>query len=225
VRRTKEQAEQTRQTIMAAALRTFNRHGISRTTMQEIAKAARVTRGAIYWHFQNKHELLRAIRQEVSLPLIDRSDFTLLSDRAADPLERVRRFLLDLVQAVEEDSRTRLTCQVMFFKCEYVGELKGELKEYARKNERVRKMLAQVYVEAYERNQLRAGLTPELAALETTVFLAGLMRLCLLDEGFIQLRKQASRLVAAHIDGRRIASAALGGAHGRRKSGPGDFRR
>lgn len=218
MRRTKEQAEQTRQKIMAAALRTFDRHGISRTTMQEIAKAARVTRGAVYWHFKNKHELLHAIRQEVSLPLIDRSDFTLLSDRAADPLERVQRFLLDLVRALEEDARTRLTFRVMSFKCEYVGALKGELKDHARKNERLRKMLVQVYAEARERDQLRTDLTPALAALETTVFLAGLLRLCLLDEGFTAVREHAPDLVAAHIEGRRTVSAALRRADGRRKS-------
>lgn len=203
MRRTKEQAEQTRRTIMAAALRTFNRRGISRTTIEEIATAARVTRGAIYWHFTNKHTLLRAIRDEVTLPLIDRSDFTLLIDRTADPLNRVQRFLLDLVHALEEDSRVRLAFSVMSFKCEYVGELKGELKEYARKNERVRKTLTQVYAEARDRKQLRAGLTPEMAALETTVFLAGLLRLCLLDEGLTKVRKQAPLLIAAHVEGRR----------------------
>ena len=203
MRRTKEQAEQTRRTIMAAALRTFNRRGISRTTIEEIATAARVTRGAIYWHFTNKYTLLRAIRDDVSLPLIDRSDFTLLIDRTADPLNRVQRFLLDLVRALEEDSRTRLAFSVMSFKCEYVGELKGELKEYARKNERVRKTLTQVYAEARDRKQLRAGLTPEMAALETTVFLAGLLRLCLLDEGLTKVRKQAPLLIAAHVEGRR----------------------
>lgn len=203
MRRTKKQAEQTRRSIMAAALRTFNRRGISRTTIEEIATAARVTRGAIYWHFTNKYTLLRAIRDEVSLPLIDRSDFTLLRDRTADPLNRVQRFLLDLVRALEEDSRARLAFSVMSFKCEYVGELKGELKEYARKNERVRKTLTQVYAEARDRKQLRAGLTPEMAALETTVFLAGLLRLCLLDEGLTKVRKQAPLLIAAHVEGRR----------------------
>ena len=188
---------------MTAALRMFNRHGISRTTLEEIATAAGVTRGAIYWHFKNKQQLLGAIREDVSLPLVDRSDLTLLSDRAKDPLERVERFLLDLVEVVEKDSRTRLAFSVMSFKCEYVGALKEELKEYARKNEWLRKTLAKVYTEARERNQLRAGLTPEMAALETTVFLAGLLRLMLLDEECAAVRSQATELVAVHVAGRR----------------------
>ncbi|HWI13830.1 MAG TPA: TetR family transcriptional regulator, partial [Burkholderiales bacterium] len=86
MRRTKEQAQQTRRNIMAAALRTFNRRGIAHTTMEDIAAAARVTRGAIYWHFAGKLALLRAIRDDVSLPLVDKADFTLLNDRESDPL-------------------------------------------------------------------------------------------------------------------------------------------
>jgi TetR/AcrR family acrAB operon transcriptional repressor len=203
MRRTKEQAEQTRRNIMAAALRTFSRRGIAHTTLEEIATAARVTRGAIYWHFADKQALVKAIRDDVALPLVDKADFTLLSDRESDPLERVQRFLGDLIHAIEASARTRQALCVMSFKCEYVGELKDELKEYARKNERLRKTLTEVYGEARDRGQLREGLTPELAALETTVFLAGLMRLSLMEAGCTLVREQAQQLIATHVAGRR----------------------
>jgi len=203
MRRTKEQAEQTRRNIMAAALRTFSRRGIAHTTLEEIATAARVTRGAIYWHFADKQALVKAIREDVALPLVDKADFTLLNDRESDPLERVQRFLGDLIHAIEGSVRTRQALCVMSFKCEYVGELKDELKEYARKNERLRQTLAEVYGEARDRGQLRDGLTPELAALETTVFLAGLMRLSLMEAGCTLVREQALQLIATHVAGRR----------------------
>jgi TetR/AcrR family transcriptional regulator, acrAB operon repressor len=206
MRRTKQEAEQTRRRIMAAALRTFDRRGIARTTMEHIAVAAGVTRGAIYWHFTDKQALVAAIRDDVSLPLIDRADFTLLHDRARDPLERVERFLLDLFRTLNEDSRTRLTFAIMSFKCEYVGELESELDEYARKIERAREQLTEVYTEAQNRSELRSGLTPELAALETTVFLAGLMRLCLLDDRGTSVRKRAEELITAHVTARRALS-------------------
>lgn len=206
MRRTREQAEQTRRKIMAAALRTFNRRGISSTTMEQIATAAGVTRGAVYWHFADKRSLLREIREDVSLPLVDRADFTLLNDRDSDPLERIERFLLDLMNAVETDKRIRQALCLLSFKCEYVGDLKGELTEYARKNEHLYKNLTEVYGEAQHRTQLRSGLTPSLAALETIVFLAGLMRLSLLEEGCTLVRAQATALIKTHIAGRRRAS-------------------
>jgi TetR/AcrR family transcriptional regulator, acrAB operon repressor len=205
MRRTKQEAEQTRRRIMSAALRTFDRHGIARTTMEHIADAAGVTRGAIYWHFADKQALLAAIRDDVSLPLIDRADFNLLSDRDREPLERVESFLLDVFRAVNEDSRTRLCFSVMSFKCEYVGALEAELDEYARKIERTRLQLTQVYQEARARKELRKGLTPDIAALETTVFLAGLMRLCLLDDRGTCVRTHTEQLIRAHVAARRPA--------------------
>ncbi len=208
MRRTKEQAEQTRRNIMAAALRTFSRRGIAHTTLEEIAAAARVTRGAIYWHFADKQALVKAIRDDVSLPLVDRADFTLLKDRNSDPLERVERFLADLVEAIESSARTRQALCVLSFKCEYVGELKGELKEYGRKNERLRQALTEVYGEARGRGQLREDLTPEIAALETVVFLAGLLRLSLMDAGCTLVREQAQQIIATHVRGRRRAQGA-----------------
>jgi TetR/AcrR family transcriptional regulator, acrAB operon repressor len=203
MRRTKKEAEQTRRRIMEAALRMFDQRGIARTTMEHIAEAAALTRGAIYWHFADKQALLRAIREDVSLPLVDRADFTLLSNREAEPLERIGRFLLDIIDAVDKDARTRLVCSVMSFKCEYVGELESELDDYARKIEHARRNLTQVYGEARARKQLRKGLKPDIAALETAVFLTGLIRLSLLDGHRVNVRRKARALVSAHIALRR----------------------
>lgn len=206
MRRTREEAEETRQAIMAAALRTFEERGISKTTLEHIALAAGVTRGAIYHHFVDKQAILAAIREAVSLPLIDRADFKLLSDRGGDPLERVQRFMLDLFRAIEEDATMRRAFAVMSFKCEYVGELEAELDEYVRKIVRTRNQLTEVYADAKARGDLRGCLSPELAALETTVFLAGLMRLCLLDDRRVGARQYAPELIHAHVTARRAAS-------------------
>jgi TetR/AcrR family transcriptional regulator, acrAB operon repressor len=205
MRRTKEEAERTRRQIMSAALNVFDQRGIARTTMEHIAAAAGVTRGAIYWHFSDKQALVKAVRDDVSLPLVDRADFTLLSGRETEPLERIERFLLDIINAVDKDRRTRLVCSVMSFKCEYVGDLEGELDEYARKLEHARKNLAQVYREAQARRQLRAGLKPEIAALETAMFLTGLIRLSLLDGHRANVRRNARALVESHIALRRAS--------------------
>lgn len=212
MRRTKQEAEQTRRRIMDAALRTFDQRGIARTTLEQIAAAAGVTRGAIYWHFSGKQALLREIREEVSLPLVDQSNFTLLNDTGKDPLECVERFLLDILSAVEKDDHTRLALSVMSFKCEYVGELESELEAYVRKNDQLRRALAQTYAKARGQRALRDDLSPRIAALATIAFLAGILRLWLLDESRVGVRKSARALVKAHVDGCRSspANACLG---------------
>ena len=61
VRRTKEEAQETRAQIIEAAERAFYKRGVARTTLADIAELAGVTRGAIYWHFNNKAELVQAL--------------------------------------------------------------------------------------------------------------------------------------------------------------------
>ena len=51
MRRTKEQAEQTRVAILEAAERLFLEKGVAQCSLEQIARAAGVTRGAVYWHF------------------------------------------------------------------------------------------------------------------------------------------------------------------------------
>lgn len=57
MRKTKEQAEQTRQKILNAARKMFFQNGVAKTSLEHIAKEAGVTRGAIYWHFKDKTAL------------------------------------------------------------------------------------------------------------------------------------------------------------------------
>ncbi len=78
MRRTKEEAARTRQAIVSAALACFDRYGIARSTLERIAACAGVSKGAIYHHFAGKREVLREIREQVSLPFLDEADTTLL---------------------------------------------------------------------------------------------------------------------------------------------------
>lgn len=64
-RKTKKQAQETRQQILDTALRVFSEHGVSATSLSDIATAAGVTRGAIYWHFKNKAEIFEIGRAHV----------------------------------------------------------------------------------------------------------------------------------------------------------------
>ncbi|HKY01671.1 MAG TPA: TetR family transcriptional regulator [Burkholderiales bacterium] len=203
MRRTKEEAEQTRRRIMAAALKTFQAKGIARTTLEQVAVAAGVTRGAVYWHFADKRSLVRAIREDVTLPLLDQSDFVLLQEEAAQPLERIERFLLHFIELLERDPRTRATLHVMSYKCEYVEEMARELQTFRKRHVGMRAHLAQVYTEARANGSLRKGVDPKLAAAETLVFLVGLLRLWLLEGQAQGTRSMARQLVAAHVDGRR----------------------
>ena len=203
MRRTKQEAARTRQGIVEAALACFDRHGIAHTTLEQIASEANVTKGAVYWHFRGKREILHAIREEVSLPLLDRADCTLLSHAERPPLERVARFLQGMLETVETDRRTRRALTVMQFKCEYADDLAQELDDMNRNNDRLVKALENTYEEARKAGALAPALAPRIAALDTMAFLTGLVRLSLIDRSRNGMRKNASALIRAHIASRR----------------------
>ena len=69
MRRTKEDAEKTRHAILAAAEQLFLERGVAHTSLEQIARHAGVTRGAVYWHFQNKAHLFHEMLNQVRLPL------------------------------------------------------------------------------------------------------------------------------------------------------------
>jgi TetR/AcrR family acrAB operon transcriptional repressor len=203
LRRTKRESERTRQDILAAARKVFARQGVTRTTFEEIAASAGVTRGAIYWHFADKTELFFAMREQVAVPMIDQIDLVLSRADGSDPLAGVERFLRGILRALESDPAARRTFQIMGFKCEYVGELERELGlQRLRCSELVAK-LTQTYARAQRAGQLRAGLRPSMAALETCSFVIGLTRLWLLDARGSLLRPLARRLISAHVTGHR----------------------
>lgn len=70
-RRTKEQSEQTRKTLIDTSFRLFCERGYSKTTLEEIAAASGVTRGALYWHFKGKEDILVTIFNEQTKWLTD----------------------------------------------------------------------------------------------------------------------------------------------------------
>ncbi|MBI3183074.1 MAG: TetR/AcrR family transcriptional regulator [Myxococcales bacterium] len=60
-----ERAARTREEILEAAIKLFARRGILATTMSELAKAIRMTPGALYWHFPTKEDLLLSAIEEL----------------------------------------------------------------------------------------------------------------------------------------------------------------
>ena len=64
-RKTKEEAEKTRARIMASALSLFVKKGYERTTFTDIAARLKMTKGAVYWHFETKEALLVELVREM----------------------------------------------------------------------------------------------------------------------------------------------------------------
>jgi AcrR family transcriptional regulator len=83
-----ESKERTRQRLLAEAQRLFRQRGYAATSLEQIAEAAEVTKGAIYGHFASKEDLMLSALEAAPAP--DYS--TTLNDQSRPLRERLAQY-------------------------------------------------------------------------------------------------------------------------------------
>lgn len=199
VRRTKEEAEETRAHILDAAEHVFYEKGVSRSSLADIAAAAGVSRGAIYWHFENKVDMFQAMLERLHLPLEELARASESEDEP-DPLGRMRELLIKALKRTEDDPRSRRISEILQHKCEYTDEL-GDLRQRMQAlslecDQRIAKALRN----AVSKGQLPARLNCEQAAVCLHAYMEGLQANWLLVPSGFALAAQAESLVEALFD-------------------------
>lgn len=198
-RRTKEEAEATRIQILDAAERVFYDKGVSRTSLADIASKAGVSRGAIYWHFQNKVDVFQAMHERLRTPLEELARASESEDEP-DPLGRMRQLLVRLLKRVELDPRSRRISEILQHKCEFTDEL-GDLRQKMQSfSQECDQRIARALANAVAKGQLPEGLDCTRAAVTLHAYVDGLQAHWLLVPGRFPLAEQAEQLVDVLLD-------------------------
>lgn len=121
-RKTKEDTQLTYAALLDAAEQVFFEKGVSQTTLSDIACAAGLTRGAIYWHFKDKAALLRALFEQATLPM-EAMLADLDGSPGLDPLSAMRQICMHALCQLAQSTRQQRIFGIMFHKCESVGEV------------------------------------------------------------------------------------------------------
>jgi TetR/AcrR family acrAB operon transcriptional repressor len=179
MRRTKAEAEQTRQQLLDAALRVFGRQGYDATSLDDIAREAAVTRGAIYWHFKGKAELYQALLSERQEPATDVLATTLAADEP--PLERLRALIVRTITLLEEDASYRATMELTLFKTRAAPELAPGLAQKVTGLRGLRQSLADLVRAGQQQGGFRPELNAETVATTILSLLNGVALTWLLD--------------------------------------------
>jgi TetR/AcrR family acrAB operon transcriptional repressor len=203
VRRTKEEAAATHDSILDAAEKLFVEQGVSRTTLQHIATEAGVTRGAIYWHFDDKAALFNAMMERAILPL--ESAMALLDQTdAADPLQDLREYMLAGLRVTVEDPQARRVFEISTLKMEYVEELDAVRVRRQQSFEAWMTRAEGRIRLAQKRGQVKPSVTPRAAAIGMWVLVDGLIRNWLFDPSAFDLLAVGTEVIGGHIDGLRV---------------------
>lgn len=192
-RKTKEHAEKTRDLLLDAAEIIFLRKGVSRSSLEEIAAQAGMTRGALYWHFENKLDLLRAMHHRVKAPMDAMFDELTSGEEA---LAGLKTMCLHVFDKIENDVHARNLFTIMRLRCE--DHLCGE-SEYAQemwaKRQEVYGRFNRAFTQIQKKHPLADGMTPELASIACHVFISGVFWDFLTARGPYQLSILAEPLV------------------------------
>ena len=124
-RRTKADALKPRQHLIETAIVQFAARGVSNTTLNDIADAANVTRGALYWHFENKTQLFNELWLQQP-PLRDLIQEQLVGRWGDNPLQRLQERLVVGLQYIAENPRQQALMQILYHKCEFHNDMISE---------------------------------------------------------------------------------------------------
>lgn len=122
VRKTREEAEQTRVAVLNSALDLFYEKGFARTTFDEIAKRIDLTKGAVYWHFRNKADLLVALIKQMIYDThsANGQEFIFFdNNKSIQNIAGLKQNFIDEVKLVESNSRYRKFLFFIIFQMEW----------------------------------------------------------------------------------------------------------
>lgn len=173
-RRTKDDALQTRRAILAAAERVFYSNGVARTSMQQVAEAAKVTRGAIYWHFADKLALLEAMVDSVMLPQEDMLACLALSD-TTQPLTDLHQGCLGAFRHIAKDRKRQRIMTIITHRCEHVEDLAPLSKRRQQCKEELLAQFHKILSKAEQRGLLAKPWTANIAARALQAMMTGLI--------------------------------------------------
>lgn len=92
----------TRHRILAAAADEFGAHGFAATTIDRIARRARVNKAMIYYHFPNKRALYAGIIRDVFTPITERLGAAMVEEMPPD--RKLDRLIETIVESIDKST-------------------------------------------------------------------------------------------------------------------------
>jgi TetR/AcrR family transcriptional regulator, acrAB operon repressor len=200
VRRTKEEAQETRNRLLDTAEHVFNERGVSRTSLAEIAEAAGVTRGAIYWHFKNKLDLFNAMMERVILPVEEVTE-EFADGSIEDPVGNIRERSIAILKDLGKNPQMQRVFDIMSHKCEYVDEMAPLKDRHLEGRGECVMHIEEGFRHAIKKGCLPKSTDPRLAAIGLHALIDGLIMNWLLDPKYFSFERDAEQMVDSYLRG------------------------
>lgn len=198
MRKTKTEAQKTRQHLLDAALEVFWRDGVTRASLQAIAQEAGVTRGALYWHFKNKEDLFETLFEQQYADFFAAFNDQTLRDNQ-DVWAHLQHNLTTMFETLATRESKHKFCNVMFSKCEQTAGNETITELACRYHRLFQKQIAYALQLSREQGRLPENTDIELAAIYLESSLAGLIKIWIDEPERFDLIAKSKRVIAANM--------------------------
>ena len=193
--------EARRQAIMKAAIVVFAQHGFDAATTDDIARAAGLSKGGLYWHFKSKDDILAAILMQLFDQELGVLQDLLATEGAVAP--RLRQLVAQAIAAVLQLEQLLPVMLEFYALAARKSDVRQFLQQYY---QRYHRLLALLFTQGFARGELHHG-TAEAAAIALIAQLEGLGLLWAIVPELVHLADQAESAVDLLLRGLMAADA------------------
>lgn len=197
MKKTREEALVTKKQIVEKAVQLFLQKGFSDTTLDEIAQHANVTRGAIYWHFNDKLDIVNDLIEAENENMVE--FLNRLFGAEMPPFRKIREIIEGIVDHFFENERFRNFIELTWFKIEYtqLANLKTTKAELTR---HFVESFSLIVKEAQRVGEVKKDLDELEVAITMTNIINGMYRLHFLLPDFVNSRDEAVGLFRSYLN-------------------------
>ena len=197
MRRTKEDALITKREIIEKAVELFLQNGFSKTTLDEIAQQANVTRGAIYWHFKDKLDIVKELIEEEHQWMTKKLD--LIFKETLAPFAKMHKIIEEIVRNFFDNKTFQDFIELTWFKIEYsqlarLQTSKAELTDYFIEN------FKRVIDEAQSAGEISNEVNASDVTITITNMVNGMYRLYFILPEEVNTREEAMSLFNSYLN-------------------------
>jgi TetR/AcrR family transcriptional regulator, acrAB operon repressor len=199
MRRTRQDSDRTRQELLDAALVVFGREGYAAARLEDVARAAGVTRGAIYHHYGSKSALFASLIENAAQTGSRALDEAIAAGGSFG--EIARRILVSSLSLLQEDSRFRGAVALQLISTGDAPELTGLRRLTLQQGEAEMRQLTAFIEIGLTQGAVRPSLDPRVAAQAFLAYRRGLVLTALTAPEPPDIYRQAAALADAFVHG------------------------
>lgn len=185
----KKDAKQTKEDILKAALYVFEEKTYEKSSLNDIAKRAGVTRGAIYWHFKNKFDIFDEL-SKIYLEKVYNDMALAIEESDGNTKEKIKIFYNEYLDTIFYNEDYRRYKTIIEFKVSQSKEIEKITNVFIEYSEKYKIIIEKVIEDGKKCGEIRDDVDNDFLSMSILNWLIGFERLYLLQKDLYNLKEK-----------------------------------